>query len=275
MPIHLLSTVPHWSWVDMHHIQEAYPERVAQIEVLSEEDSNGMVEIGILPKEPSDSLRNELQTMFGERCRSTGDATDSHGRRVDRIRLAPSKVLASSDSNLQDYVDRLQRMKIKPLGQGDFSYTFIHPHFSDVAVRISDSDGDSGYSLWLKFVLDNQTNPYVPKVFGTAKGSTQRDDINIVFMERLVQSTLEDYLAFMTRVNPKLKGQEIRVIRDNHYNFPSVTTIKEHQKSDPDLHEVLDYIDDHKMRFEPDLVWRNVMKRPSDNHPVITDPFYG
>ena len=96
----------------------------------------------------------------------------------------------SSDTDLTDYVQRLRGLKIKKLGEGDFSQVFIHPSYPNVVVRISIEDGDDGYRQWLKFALANQNNPYVPKIYGTARGRTATSRLTIVFLERLDQSAV-------------------------------------------------------------------------------------
>jgi hypothetical protein len=234
-----------------------------------------MVELSVLLNDPKDSLTSDLQALFGDRCRSTGKATDNHGRQVDRVRLKASNLRIKADKHLIDYVDRLLKMKVPYLSSGDFSQVFRHPKYPNIAVRLSDAEGDDGYALWMKFVTKNQSNPYVPKVYDRTTGDTEFEKISITFLEFLNQSKLEDFLAFMKKANPKLEHADVATLRDHYYNFPGESTIQQVKKSDRHLGEALQYISDNKMKFEPDLVWRNIMKRPSNNHPVITDPFYG
>jgi hypothetical protein len=68
-----------------------------------------------------------------------------------------------------EYVNRLRALGIKELGSGAWAQVFQHPLYSRVVVRVFTQD-DTGYKKWLKFIIRNRNNRYVPQIIPNEQG---------------------------------------------------------------------------------------------------------
>lgn len=66
---------------------------------------------------------------------------------------------------LDAYFASLSKKGIRKLGDGHFSTVFTHPKYPNVAVKVIRRP-DLEYLKYLKFCQKNQSNPWLPKVYG-------------------------------------------------------------------------------------------------------------
>lgn len=90
------------------------------------------------------------------------------------------------EERLADYLKRLVKShNVKQLGGGAYSQVFQHPEFGNVITKVYTAK-DTKYARYLKWVMSNQNNPYVPQIIEQVKyKSPTGDAYNIVFMEKL------------------------------------------------------------------------------------------
>lgn len=138
------------------------------------------------------------------------------------------------------FENKLKEKNLVPSG-GCYAAVYVTGR---VAIKVYEKD--QAYDHYLTFVLANQDNPYVPKVFKMVIGP----DFKAVVMEMLNEVGYTDYLA----------------LRNNLYN----------QDQTDKFLEVIDFINksvDHNNPnwFIHDISKQNVMKRNGREF-VITDP---
>jgi hypothetical protein len=93
------------------------------------------------------------------------------------------------EENLQTYTRRLVKtLGIPLLGRGFFSGVFQHPVYHNVAVKVFDYT-DTAYLRFLKFVLANQGNRWLPYVIDHVEVDGDDGKLHIVFMQKLSTST--------------------------------------------------------------------------------------
>ena len=86
-----------------------------------------------------------------------------------------------------DYIDRLRDEKQRQIGAGAYAGVFQHPKYKKVVVKV----GDEGFKVlpYIKFALENQNNPYVPKIYGIRRFQNRsKNGLNkyfVLFLERL------------------------------------------------------------------------------------------
>ncbi len=141
------------------------------------------------------------------------------------------------------FENKLKEKNLVPSG-GCYAAVYVTGR---VAIKVYEKD--QAYDHYLTFVLANQDNPYVPKVFKMVIGP----DFKAVVMEMLNVMEQADYLA----------------LRNNRYN-------KEVLDQDDKFREVISFIDksvdyNNQNRFIHDISKQNVMKRDGGEF-VITDP---
>lgn len=73
---------------------------------------------------------------------------------------------ADQPESFSNYIARLHREGIMPLGNGTNAYVFQHPTMSHVAVKVF-MDDDLGYREFLEFCIKNPHNKYLPRVLDT------------------------------------------------------------------------------------------------------------
>jgi hypothetical protein len=76
---------------------------------------------------------------------------------------------AKNPEHYRDYLARLKNRGIKTLGSGLHAEVFQHPTMSDVVVKMFDAT-DRAYMYWLRTIVRNQNNKYMPKIIPTVNG---------------------------------------------------------------------------------------------------------
>lgn len=130
-----------------------------------------------------------------------------------------------------DYFNRLeQELKIERLGSGAFARVFQHPTHPEVVVKIF-TDEDRAYKAFLKFVLANQGNKYLPKILSvhhhdhTPKKKIKDRSIDelvdsrytLVFMEKLQPAKLTDIREFIAKA--PFESEQLKAKQAKPYSF--------------------------------------------------------
>ena len=134
---------------------------------------------------------------------------------------------------------------------GAFGEVYISPCRRFILKKSQTYSCDSGYSAYLKVIMQNQGNPYVPKVYACL----QNGESQVVLMERLHTTTFAQYPT-IKRLRQKLQCHDADV-------------------ADPQLRPILEALcqlldEGH----HNDLREKNVLRRktPHGDELVITDP---
>lgn len=142
------------------------------------------------------------------------------------------------------------------LGQGIFGVVFKRPQDSYVIKLFKN---DPAYRQYLKYVLQHQDNPHVPKIRGKLVKPYRDANLYLVRIEEL--EPLEIY-------SPQYDVFE--QARDYALDRVTATTQQDFREIYPRLASVLDDVKHWGKTI--DLHDENIMVRPSDNMLVITDP---
>lgn len=84
--------------------------------------------------------------------------------KVPRKRFTEARLDELSRPDYGNATEILRRAGYSPLGQG--AYADVWLRYGDKYVLKLFDNRDYGYKTWLRFVMDNQKNPYVPKIRG-------------------------------------------------------------------------------------------------------------
>lgn len=137
----------------------------------------------------------------------------------------------------------------KPIGSGAYGRVYHNNSHSNVVKTFYTPDGkeNDGYFTWLNFCINNQHNPYVPKIKGRPVAVSQKHNLYAVRIEKLLHVTSNEWWTFF-----------------EHYR-----TVQSGLRKDSDLMNIIGFLNKHPEM--EDLHDSNVMKR-KDGQIVITDP---
>lgn len=167
----------------------------------------------------------------------------------DFIKQHISKEIIAIDpySDLQRYklrksdaaADLIHKINFKPLGRGAYAIVIGSDSYPYV-VKIFDLR-DKGFATWINFVINNQNNPYVPKIRGRPT-TIPKTGHGFIRMEKLREITTNEELEFKkefwTGNNPHMEQIKNFIANSGHHN---------------------------------DMSSDNIMVRPN-GHVVVTDP---
>ena len=168
------------------------------------------------------------------------------------MRITTHKTIQDWD----DYIDHLDAVGVRELGNGYFSRVFQHPKLKDVAVKVV--AGDEMYMKFLRFVMKNQGNPYLPRIYHITRHVSKGSTYFIVMMEKLSKLPFQKYRVWRKRLGTgnsmcqfEAKLQHLSVnCEDSH------------------LRKIFKFI--YKNHYYFDLHGNNVMRR--GDQIVIVDP---
>ena len=142
----------------------------------------------------------------------------------------------------------------RSIGAGSFGAVFEKPGYPWLFKIFNQ---DPAYLAYLKYAIQHQSNPNVPKIKG--KILKINDDTYAVRTEKLkTLALLNDSYEFFEALN-------------DFENNPTPDAIEYFQKSYPGVLKILEDLAQGKWPF--DLSWDNVMAR-NRSTPVVTDPLY-
>jgi hypothetical protein len=117
---------------------------------------------------------------------------------------------AKQPESFKNYIDRLESLGVKRLGQGINSYVFQHPTLSRVAVKVF-LDDDIAYREYLEFCIKHPNNKFVPKILDTEDFARVRRSS---YVTHDIDATWDDprgddpaySIAFIERLSPVTPG---------------------------------------------------------------------
>lgn len=189
--------------------------------------------------------------------------------------------IIQTDENYYSYTDRLSGFHetIEYLDDGAFSSVYVHPTHHDIAVKvysINESPNSDPYIKYLKWIENNSTNPYVPKIYDVRvfDGPTEYDGEGhyaVIHMERLYGKDMSHTAWRRYRdLQQLIFDFEVEAFDDTRYG----SWLRERTKTikDKDLKKVLRQVASYSETYGAfiDLHRNNVMWRK--NQPVIIDP---
>lgn len=101
-------------------------------------------------------------------------------------------------NSYDEYLDSLRLSGLQELASGSSAKIFQHPLHENVVVRVFTQD-DKGYRTWLKFVLRNPHNRFVPKII--------RNERNKLFYYTNLDADTRMYLVFIKKYKPLTRIQ--------------------------------------------------------------------
>ena len=208
-----------------------------------------------------------------------------------------------SPGSFEDFASQIHNKdQVEKLGSGVSGMVFSNPadKFSVIKVYAN----DRGYSEWLKFMLANQDNPYVPRVRRNAQGNFYRAYKHFQpktgDTPQVNQRIVEIYLEKLERIPYSLTIHFSKTITDllNSRKLKSFVRMLDLSKTSPvnyfDILDEYDYarlarvvpdknlaqifafisreLSKNHARVIPDLNNNNFMMRPGTNQIVFTDP---
>jgi len=133
-----------------------------------------------------------------------------------------------------------RKYKFTKIGEGFYAVVYKHENYPFV-VKVWRQD--EGFDMWLNFVLNNQNNPYVPKVKG-----------------KPVRITGTEYKAIRLEylIHPKMREKHIHDVIEILW-----------KSEDPNMKKIVRYL--KSTGRDDDMHSENIMQRPNGQW-VITDP---
>lgn len=171
-----------------------------------------------------------------------------------------------SDESKSDYVHRIRDdLGLTMVGRGFNAHVFQHPAIDDMVVKVV-VDHDKGYFYYFRWVLKNQNNPFVPKIYDIRKIQCTNPEADgpkysIIFMEKLEHIDDYEYHEFMA---------EMECIDPKHYTTDDIAHARDHSRNDH-LRAVLTHLMNRPTSI--DFHKGNFMKRGKQI--VIIDPLVG
>lgn len=187
-------------------------------------------------------------------------------RAAQQFRKPPeSRWMEIDPESLQSLNSEMQKLGWKFLKSGTFGAIYSNPKKKYV-IKVMHGSGGGRYLEWLKYVLENQQNPHLPRIFGKAR--RLKGDVWAVRLEKLDpikdQGFWDKYL--MPTLRKKLKAERLEraqfLLDDDNVKF-----LRERY---PELYTAILAA----YRFGDDLFYGsgdgNIMRR--GRVPVIIDP---
>lgn len=189
--------------------------------------------------------------------------------------------IASQSSDIENFYHRLKNQGYRDqiLGRGIFGLVFHRPNTPD-AVYKAFLRGDRGYMKYLKFALENQHNPHVPKIIGKPLPFALEDGTQVVLvkLERLDELDPNDTPNYNQFLQLTSILNSLSFLKNPFYDSDSKKKeeelLQQRKQQYPTLYDIAQQIVklSHKSRMQDvDLHSGNVMMR--DNTLVVTDPY--
>lgn len=193
------------------------------------------------------------------------------------------------EETLNQYSERLMHtLGIKRLGRGNFAQVFQHPVYHNVAVKVVKDDPN--YIEYVRFCMQNPTNPWLPRIIDIVDAKIDDDDfdmygdywrrtekkpvqvpIEVVFFEKLREASNREIHAAVKKVLAEVPSNML--VKEFFYDFASFNRdtwyVVSISTTDPHLKQFAEMA--HECRFE-DIHGDNVMMR--GDQLVFTDPVY-
>jgi len=196
------------------------------------------------------------------------------------IKNLSDKILDGFPSYPQNKIQKtLLDNGFKLLGKGNYSSVYTHPKFN-YALKIFDND--DGYTKFIKYCKQNQSNPHLPKFRGNLM-RYKNSSWYAIRMELLQPFTKEEFLQeiylikalkeifdFNNFINSNLSAMKLYDILDQS-DSKSYQEWKDKNKLLFQTLKDLDNLDSNSESFNIDLHERNFMRRGKTI--VIIDPF--
>ena len=172
--------------------------------------------------------------------------------------------------SFEDYIDRLEELGIECIGEGAYACVFQHPTLKNIVVKVFKTK-DVEFAKYLKFCRTHQHNPYVPKIYGHHRSSTEYE---IVFLERLKRVRVWQAVSRLVSKQFTLTKEQAKNLK-SAFMMPEPETFRELNKlvksraANPDFEEFWNHIRTHgprRLDFHPG----NMMLRGKQL--VFTDP---
>lgn len=125
------------------------------------------------------------------------------------INFMNTKATRTSQS-LDDYQEKLNKLKIKSVGSGAYATVYQHPTEKRLVVKVFDPSEDLAYTTYAKWCLKNQENKYVPKILHYEEFShkNKKPHIGVVILEKLTVADCDD--DFSEKINSFLRAKKIQ-----------------------------------------------------------------
>ena len=192
---------------------------------------------------------------------------------------------ANQYEKYMDYVRRVKQQGIPSLGTGAYGRVWQHPVYKNVAVKFFDDDGE--YRKFLRFVLQNPRNRYLPQIIPASDGKLwhkkkvsefgKPKTVYFVFMKRYSRvneaqiSNLFD--QWMAAAGIKKTEKFYKRIFNNSYYWTQWARSPMLAQRDPDAHALAQFIDQNSHTL--DLHPGNMMWDSGTKTVIFTDPLAG
>lgn len=197
-----------------------------------------------------------------------------------------------SKETLGDYQSRLRDLRMKQVGSGVQAHVYQHPKANTIVVKVSREE--EAPLVYLKYVLKNQNNPYVPKVYNVRRFQQKEDrryfprshteQYYVAFIEKLTEykwlSDKQKQLILQKHLGPDIVAW---LGEPNRYNSEAFSYMADTEGVQlmrasnkklgvPSKHliDVMSFLANRGNPETLDLHEGNIMMR--GDHPVITDP---
>jgi hypothetical protein len=176
-------------------------------------------------------------------------------------RSEPLYDILTNSLDIIEFIENLKQSGYRKylIGEGFYAGVFARPS-DNYVIKIFEND--PGYEKFLKYILQNRSNPHVPKI--KSKPITFLKKYKIVRIERLTpldknnQEHIELYKSIINYISDYGKD----------YTYAEINR-KQLTKQYPQLVDLLQEL--HKNKYMLDLNVNNFMLR--NTTPVITDPY--
>jgi hypothetical protein len=173
----------------------------------------------------------------------------------------PLYIILQNSTNISEFIENLEANNYKEymIGSGFFSGVFARPQ-DNYVIKIFQND--KGYNKFLKYILQNQNNPHIPKIKG--KPITLLKKYKIVRIEKLSPITTPEQEEIFNKLYHYINRKYPNGKADNQSEIKY--TIKNKY---PNIIPILEIMIDNKTIL--DFHKENMMFR--GDTPVITDPY--
>lgn len=153
-----------------------------------------------------------------------------------------------SKNSIDPLIARVKSLGWNLIGKGHEALVFANPN-KDYIVKLFIPNTNS--KDFLKFIINNQSNPHVPKLKGKPVKIKSDSPVIMARMERLAPIE-NDNDPIVSQYLPREKGGDVWDLFDPD----NASWIKE---NNPELYALIDFI--NNARSEPDFHLENIMKR--------------
>jgi hypothetical protein len=192
---------------------------------------------------------------------------------IDRVAKADDIEIDDMDSYIAHFIE----MGAKRLSGGSSAEVL---EMKNEVIKIYGAINDPGMTRYLSFCLENQRNPFVPKIYKVLKAWAKEEDryIFAVFMENLKPSGKEFFndldMYLRTSLNKYKYGQHIKNDKRFFDKFKEIIMIHSKESDEKSLNDVINFLHGAitKYKYTVDFGPQNWMLRGSQL--VLIDPFW-